>query len=63
MTASNIESLATLILGMTYGELRDVAASLQAMCIAVDDEGKLLRGVPVDAQDFTDLLHDWAEAQ
>lgn len=58
MTTATKQGLAQLILGLTFGELKAVAADLHALC---SDE--TARGVPVDAQDFVDLLHDWAEAQ
>lgn len=51
------QDLAGVILALTFGELKAIATDLHAMCEAPE------RGVPVDAQDFVDLLHDWAEAQ
>jgi hypothetical protein len=53
--------LAALILSLPYGQLRAVATGLHDLCNA----GAPIptRGVPVDADDFIALLHDWAEAQ
>lgn len=51
------KGLAQLILGLTFGELKAIATELHAMCEAPE------RRVAVSAQDFIDLLHDWAEAQ
>lgn len=67
MTTTTKQGLAQLILGLTFGELKVVAADLHEMCTdeaaGLDGETSPVRGVPVDVQDFVDLLHDWAEAQ
>lgn len=59
---STTQDLAETILGLTHSELKQVATALNNMCIG-DEPGTGGRGVPISAQDFLDLLHDWAEAQ
>lgn len=67
MTATTKQGLAQLILGLTFSELKAVATDLHGMCAdettGADGRPYAVRGVPVDVQDFVDLLHDWAEAQ
>lgn len=49
--------LALLIVGMNYGELKTVAAELASMI-----EDKEARPKLETAEEFADLLFDWAEA-
>jgi hypothetical protein len=54
---ANKDDLARTITTMSYGELKSVAAALVAM---IDKE---VRPKLETAEEFADLLYDWAEAQ
>lgn len=51
------DDLAKVILDMTYGELREVAAEMSKMI----EPG--VRPKVQTQEDFADMLHDWAEAR
>lgn len=50
--------LARVIVSMTYSDLKSVATDLAAMF-----EDSDVRSAPKTAEDFAELLNDWAEAQ
>lgn len=50
--------LANTILGLTYGDLMEVAEEFSDMC-----KDKEVRDFPKSAHDFAAMLHDWALAQ
>lgn len=52
------KGLARVIASMTYGDLKSVATDFAAMCEEMEP-----RGTPKTAEDFAELLNDWAEAQ
>jgi hypothetical protein len=51
------KGLARVIVDMTYGELRTVAAELSSTC-----EDKEARPKMETTEDFAELLYDWAAA-
>lgn len=51
------QELATVILGMTYGDLMYVARQFSEMC--APDNGARPR--PRTAEHFASMLHDWAD--